>query len=75
MRSLTSVYEAPISHLPEIKIFSVNTVEVSLATRILLDRLLQSADRFRLCDLDRKDASWVIAKDPTVEIEHIRHVV
>ena len=65
----------PIYHLPEIKIFSINTIEVSLATRTLLDRLLQSADSFRLRDLDRKEAPWVVSKEPTVEIELIRHVV
>jgi hypothetical protein len=36
------------AHFPEVKIFSVNAVEVHFATRTLLDHLLQGSDRLVL---------------------------
>jgi hypothetical protein len=42
---------------------------------LLLDRLLQVTNRLRLCHFDGKYTPWIIAKDPTTEIEYIRHII
>ena len=59
------------AHFPEVKIFGVNTAEVSFATRILLDYRFQGSDRLCLCNLDRKNTLWIVAEDPAVEIKHL----
>jgi hypothetical protein len=42
---------------------------------LVLDRLLQAIDRLRLCNFDGKYTLWIIADDPTIEMEYIRHIV
>jgi hypothetical protein len=37
---------------------------------LVLDGFLQVADRLRTCNLDKEDAAWIIAKNPTVELEY-----
>jgi hypothetical protein len=57
-----------VAHLPKIEKISINTSECMLL--LVLDGVLQVADRLRTWNLYRKDATWVMAKNPTVEFEY-----
>jgi len=58
-----------IAYLPKIKKISINTSKCMLL--LVLDGVLQVADRLRTWNLYRKDAARVMAKNPTVEFEYI----
>ena len=40
---------------------------------LVLDGFLQVADRLRARNLDKEDSAWIIAKNPTVELEYSGH--
>ena len=61
------LFRYSFAYLPEVKHVGRNVIECGLL--LLLNSLLDGANRFCLCNLDRKDAVRSIAQDPTVEGE------